>query len=57
LSDGSLTLRVRYDIRRELSPYIGVTWTQKYGGTADIARAAGEPASETLYLVGLRAWW
>ncbi len=57
LSDGSLTLRVRYDIRRELSPYVGVTWTQKYGDTADIARAAGEPASETFLLVGLRAWW
>lgn len=57
LSDGSLTLRLRYDIRRELSPYVGVTWTQKYGGTADIARAAGNPASETFLLAGIRAWW
>jgi len=57
LSDGSLTLRLRYDIRRELSPYIGVTWSQKYGETADLARNAGESASETAYLVGLRAWW
>lgn len=57
LSDGSLTLRLRYDIRREFAPYVGVMWTQKYGDTADFARAAGEPASETLYLVGLRAWW
>jgi len=57
LSDASLTLRLRYDIRRELSPYVGVMWTQKYGGTADFARTAGEPASETLYLAGIRAWW
>jgi len=57
LADGSLTLRLRYDIRRELSPYLGVMWTQKYAGTADIARAAGAPASETLYLAGIRAWW
>lgn len=57
LSDASLTLRVRYDIRRELSPYVGVTWTQKYGATADFARAAGEPASETFLLAGIRAWW
>jgi copper resistance protein B len=57
LADADFTLRLRYDIRRELSPYIGVTWSQKYGGTADFARAAGEATSETLYLVGLRAWW
>lgn len=57
LADAKLTLRVRYDIRRELSPYVGVMWTQKYGGTADVARAAGEPASETQYVVGIRAWW
>lgn len=57
LSDASLTLRVRYDIRRELSPYVGVMWTQKYGGTADLARAAGEPASEAFVLAGIRAWW
>jgi len=57
LSDGSLTLRLRYDIRRELSPYVGVTWSQKYGGTADFARAAGSPTSETVLLAGIRAWW
>lgn len=57
LSDGSLTLRVRYDIRREFSPYVGVMWTQKYGGTADIARTQGAPVSETFLLAGIRAWW
>lgn len=57
LSDASLTLRVRYEIRREFAPYLGVMWTQKYGGTADFARAAGEAASETQYLAGIRAWW
>lgn len=57
LSDGSLTLRLRYDVRRELSPYVGVTWSQKYGGTADFARAAGAPSSETVLIAGVRAWW
>ena len=57
LSAASLTLRVRYDIRRELAPYLGVVWTQKYAGTADYARAADEPVSETQYIVGIRAWW
>lgn len=57
LSDANLTLRVRYEIRREFAPYLGVMWTQKYGGTADYARAAGDSASETQYLAGIRAWW
>jgi len=57
LSAASLTLRVRYDIRRELSPYVGVMWTKKFGGTADFARAADESTSETRYVAGIRAWW
>lgn len=57
LSDGSLTLRVRYEIRREFAPYVGIMWTQKYGGTADYARAAGDPVSETFLIAGLRVWW
>jgi uncharacterized protein involved in copper resistance len=32
-------------------------WTQKYAGTADYARAEGEPVSETQYIAGIRAWW
>ena len=57
LSDADLTLRLRYDIRRELSPYVAVMWTKKFGGTANFARAADEATSETLYVAGIRAWW
>lgn len=57
LSDTSLTLRLRYDIRRELSPYVGVTWKKKYGGTADYAQSAGESTAQTSYILGIRAWW
>jgi copper resistance protein B len=57
LSDASFSLRLRYEIRREFAPYVGVTWTQKYGGTADFARTAGDPVSETFLLAGIRAWW
>jgi copper resistance protein B len=57
VADASLSLRLRYEIQRELAPYLGVMWTQKYAGTADYARASGGAASETQYLVGIRAWW
>ena len=50
LSDLTTGLRLRYEIRREFAPYIGVEWGGKFGGTADYARAAGE---RTMKL----AWW
>src|SRR5699024_8540553 len=34
-------LRLRYEIRREFAPYIGVHWERQYGDTADYTRAAG----------------
>lgn len=57
LTDAELGLRLRYEIRREFAPYVGVVWTRKVGDTADFARAAGEDASDTRLVVGLRAWF
>lgn len=50
-------LRLRYAIRREFAPYIGVRWEQLYGETKDIAQRAGEGTSSTAFVVGLRAWY
>ena len=50
-------IRLRYELRREFAPYIGFSWTQKYGDTADAARAAGEPTSINALVVGIRAWF
>jgi len=57
LSDLELGLRLRYEIRREFAPYVGINWTNKYGDTADFARAAGENTSDTQFVVGVRAWF
>ncbi|HKK14578.1 MAG TPA: copper resistance protein B [Gammaproteobacteria bacterium] len=57
LSNVDLGLRLRYEIRREFAPYVGVVWTRKYGATADYARDNGAPVSDTQWLVGLRSWW
>ena len=57
LSDIEAGLRLRYEIRREFAPYIGINWTREYGGTADFSRAAGESTSDTRFVVGLRAWF
>lgn len=57
LSRTEAGLRVRYEIRREFAPYVGVTWNRKYGGTAGFAREAGEDVSGTRLAVGVRVWF
>jgi copper resistance protein B len=57
LSDAELGLRLRYEIKREFAPYVGVVWARKVGDTADFARARGEGASDTRFVAGLRAWF
>ena len=57
LSDVSFGLRLRHEIRREFAPYVGVNWTRRFGGTADLARAAGEPVQQRQLVLGVRAWF
>lgn len=57
LADAVASLRLRYEIRRELAPYIGIEWLRKYGETEDLARAAGEDPSDTRFVLGLRFWF
>lgn len=57
LSDSRVALRLRYEIRREVAPYIGIQWTNKYGQTASYARADGEATSDMQFITGIRLWW
>ncbi len=57
LSDVELGLRLRYEIRRELAPYVGVNWIKKYGNGADFSRAVGDKVSDTQFVVGVRLWF
>lgn len=57
LSDATLGLRLRYEIRREFAPYVGIERSNKYGGSADFARADGQRASESRAVAGLRFWF
>lgn len=57
LSDIELGLRLRYAVTPEFAPYVGVNWDRKLGDTADFARAAGEPRSDSRLVIGLRAWF
>ena len=50
-------LRLRYELRREFAPYIGITWDRKFFKTADFARSEGEKVGETRLAVGVRFWF
>ena len=50
-------LRLRYEIRREFAPYIGVEWSRSYGDTADFARSEGEDVQDTRFVAGVRFWF
>lgn len=53
LSNIELGLRLRY----EFAPYVGVNWERSFGDTARYARAAGDSASATSLVMGIRFWF
>jgi copper resistance protein B len=57
LSSVDAGLRLRYELRREFAPYLGVTWTRKFFSTADFARAEGEDITGTRLALGMRIWF
>jgi len=57
INNSELGLRLRYEIRREFSPYIGVSWKKTWGDTAALARADGAETSSLYFLAGLRLWF
>ena len=55
LSTVEAGFRLRYEIRREFAPYIGVAWERAYGDTADLRRAEG--IEDTRLVAGARIWF
>ena len=52
-----LGLRLRYEITRQFAPYVGLSFDQKFGATADYARARGERAGVPSLVFGVRTWF
>ena len=57
LTDLQTGLRLRYEIRREFAPYLGVEYRSAFGGTADRIEALGKETDETRFVIGLRTWY
>ena len=56
LSTTDLGFRLRYEFTREVAPYIGITWNNKWGKTGDFAKA-GEDTGGARFVTGLRLWF
>ena len=57
LSTTDIGFRLRYELRREVAPYVGVTWNNKWGQTADYAETANEETGGARLVTGLRLWF
>lgn len=50
-------LRLRYEVRREFAPYVGINWEKLFGNTADLSRAEGEDTDDLQFVLGIRGWF
>lgn len=57
LNDIQFGLRLRYQFRREIAPYIGIAWQKLFGDTADIARADNARTFNLSLISGIRLWF
>jgi copper resistance protein B len=57
VSNVELAVRLRYEITRQFAPYVGIDWNRRVGNTAQLVRAAGEPAFDRQIVAGVRIWF
>lgn len=57
VANSSVGLRLRYEVDRQLAPYIGVTWDRSYGNTARFVEQEGGRRNEVSFVAGVRAWF
>ena len=50
-------VRLRYEIRREFGPYVGISLDKSFGETATLVRDDGGTPSQIRFAVGVRAWY
>lgn len=50
-------LRLRYEIRRNFAPYIGISYDRSFFGTADLVREDGGDPEQLRFVAGVRVWW
>ena len=56
LTSAEIGLRLRYEISRQIAPYVGISYDTKAGRTAIITRRDGESVGTTSLVLGVRTW-
>ena len=56
LNNLEIGFRLRYEVRREFGPYVGVSFNRLFFGTADLARVAGQDVTRSSVVFGVRMW-
>ncbi len=57
VTDITLGIRALYHLRRELAPYVGLTWSRNLGETANRLEQAGEEIDSGAVVAGVRFWF
>lgn len=57
LADLETGLRLRYEISRKFAPYIGLSYENRFAGSAALSRLAGEHTAQMQFVAGLRLWY
>jgi copper resistance protein B len=57
LNNVEFGVRLRYDIRRGFSPYVGVSFDRSFGETATLIRQEGGSPSQVRFAMGIRMWF
>ena len=57
LSWADAGLRLRYELRREVAPYVGLSWRQAFRGTAEARRTGGDRVASAALVAGVRLWY
>lgn len=52
-----LGFRLRYEVKREFAPYLGISWNRQLGKTADLSRIEGGEVSTLGLVGGLKMWF
>ena len=57
LNNVELGLRLRYELKRELAPYVGISYDHSLGHTATFVRRDGGDPEQLLFVAGVRLWY
>ena len=56
-NDAELGVRLRYEVRREFAPYVGLTWKESFSATHRLTVQEGGDPGHVVIAVGARMWF